>query len=75
MSRFMARLRLTTDKRLRYASPKFASQTSFIRKTMVEVLEGSDWDNIETIQEKDGVYIYKFNMACHHTRHAMLFSD
>ena len=27
---------------------------------MVEVLEGSDWDNIETIQEKDGVYVYKF---------------
>ncbi|MEK7150149.1 MAG: hypothetical protein AAB736_00920 [Patescibacteria group bacterium] len=29
-------------------------------KKMVEVLEGSDWDNIETIQEKDGVYVYKF---------------
>ena len=29
-------------------------------KKMVEVLEGSDWDNIETIQEKDGGYIYKF---------------
>ena len=24
------------------------------------VWEGSDWDNIETIQEKDGVYVYKF---------------
>ena len=27
---------------------------------MVEVLEGSDWNNIQTIQEKDDVYIYKF---------------
>lgn len=29
-------------------------------KKMVEVLEGSDWGNIQTIQESDGVYIYKF---------------
>ncbi|MEK7482142.1 MAG: hypothetical protein AAB607_02235 [Patescibacteria group bacterium] len=29
-------------------------------KKMVEILEGSDWNNIQTIQEKDGVYIYKF---------------
>lgn len=29
-------------------------------KKMVEVLEGSDWDNIQTVQEKDGIYIYKF---------------
>lgn len=29
-------------------------------KKMVKVLEGSDWDNIQTIQEKDGIYIYKF---------------
>ena len=29
-------------------------------KKMVEVLEGSDWDNIEIIQENDGGYIYKF---------------
>ena len=29
-------------------------------KKMVEVLEGSDWDNIQIIQEKDGVYVYKF---------------
>lgn len=29
-------------------------------KKMVEVLEGSDWKNIEAVQEKDGVYIYKF---------------
>jgi len=29
-------------------------------KKMVEVLEGSDWDNIQTIQESDGIYIYKF---------------
>lgn len=23
-------------------------------------MDGSDWNNIQTIQEKDGVYIYKF---------------
>ena len=29
-------------------------------KLMTEKLEGSDWNTIETIQEKDGIYIYKF---------------
>jgi len=29
-------------------------------KKMVELLEGSDWNSIQTIQEKDGIYIYKF---------------
>ncbi len=29
-------------------------------KLMTEKLEGSDWDNIQTIQESDNVYIYKF---------------
>ncbi len=29
-------------------------------KKMTEILEGSDWDNIGTIQESGGVYIYKF---------------
>lgn len=29
-------------------------------KLMVEKLEGSDWDNIQTIQESNDVYIYKF---------------
>jgi hypothetical protein len=29
-------------------------------KKMTETLEGSDWDNIETIQESNGVYVYKF---------------
>jgi len=29
-------------------------------KKMVEVLEGSDWKNIEIIQEQNGIYIYKF---------------
>jgi len=29
-------------------------------KKMVEVLEGSDWDNIQTIKESNGIYIYKF---------------
>ena len=29
-------------------------------KLMVERLEGSNWDNIQTIQESDDIYIYKF---------------
>ena len=29
-------------------------------KKMVEILDSSDWNNIQTIQEKDGMYIYKF---------------
>jgi len=29
-------------------------------KLMVEKLEGSDWSNIQTIQESDDIYIYKF---------------
>ena len=29
-------------------------------KKMVELLEGSDWNTIETIQEKGGISIYKF---------------
>lgn len=29
-------------------------------KKMVEVLEGSDWKNIATIQEQNGIHIYKF---------------
>lgn len=29
-------------------------------KKMTEILEGSDWDNIQTIQESGGIYIYKF---------------
>jgi len=29
-------------------------------KKMVEILEGSDWNNIQTIQESDGIYIYEF---------------
>ena len=32
-------------------------------KKMVEVLDGSDWNNIQTIQEKDGIYVYKFNKS------------
>ncbi len=31
-------LRITADKRLRYASPKLPSATSFIRKTLGEIL-------------------------------------
>lgn len=33
----------------------------FTYKKMTETLEESDWDNIQTIQESDGVYVYKFN--------------
>lgn len=29
-------------------------------KKMVEVLEGSDWDIIQTVQESGGIYIYRF---------------
>mgnify|MGYP001577512061 CR=1 FL=1 len=29
-------------------------------KKMTETLEGSDWNNIQIIQESDGIYIYKF---------------
>lgn len=29
-------------------------------KKMVEVLDGCDWNNIQKIQEKDGIYIYRF---------------
>lgn len=29
-------------------------------KKMTEVLEGSDWNNIQTVKESDGIYIYKF---------------
>jgi hypothetical protein len=29
-------------------------------KKMVDILEGSDWNNIETIQESGGIYIYRF---------------
>ena len=29
-------------------------------KLMTEKVEGCDWDNIQTIQEKDNIYIYKF---------------
>ena len=29
-------------------------------KKMIEVLKGSDWNNIQTISETEGIYIYKF---------------
>ncbi len=32
-------------------------------KLLTEKLKGSDWDTIQTIYEKDGVYIYKFTKA------------
>lgn len=47
--------------------PPSFRETIFIKKLsyytykkMVEVLDGFDWDNVQTIQEKDGVYVYKF---------------
>lgn len=30
-------------------------------KKMIEILERSDWGNIKTVQESDGVYIFKFS--------------
>ena len=32
----------------------------FTYKKMTEILEGSDWNNIQIIQESNGIYIYKF---------------
>jgi hypothetical protein len=29
-------------------------------KRLIEILEGSDWNNIQTVQESEDVYIYKF---------------
>ncbi|MBI5789565.1 MAG: methyltransferase domain-containing protein [Candidatus Schekmanbacteria bacterium] len=29
-------------------------------KKMIEILEGAEWNNIKTVSEKNGVYIYKF---------------
>ena len=29
-------------------------------KKMVDILEDADWDNIKIVQEKDGIYIYRF---------------
>ncbi len=40
----------STDKKLSY----------YTYKKMVEVLDGSDWDNVQTIQESNGIYVYKF---------------
>ena len=44
----------------KYSAPKLSYYTY---KKMVEVLEGSDWDNIQKVQESDGVYIYKFTKS------------
>lgn len=32
-------------------------------KKMVEILEGSDWNNVQIVQESDGIYIYKFTKS------------
>jgi hypothetical protein len=29
-------------------------------KKLIEVLEGSDWSNIQTVQESDGIHVYRF---------------
>lgn len=39
---------------------KIKKLSYYTYKKMVDVLEGSDWNNIQTIQESDEVYIYKF---------------
>lgn len=43
--------------------PGFATKklSYYAYKKMIEVLEGSDWDNIETVQKKNDIYIYKFS--------------
>lgn len=43
-----------------FESPAMRKLPYYTYKKMVETLEGSDWDNIQTIQESDGIYIYKF---------------
>lgn len=35
----------------------------FTYKKMTEVLEGSNWGSTETVQEKEDIYIYKFNKS------------
>lgn len=40
----------SADKKLSY----------FVYKLMVDKLDGSDWKKTETIQEKDGVHVYRF---------------
>jgi len=40
--------------------PKIPKLSYYTYKKMVEVLEESDWNSIQIIQEKDGIYIYKF---------------
>jgi len=40
----------STEKKLSY----------YTYKKMVEMLEGSNWNNIQTIHKKDGLYIFKF---------------
>ncbi len=39
---------------------KIKKLSYYTYKKMVEVLKNSDWSNVQTIQEGDGVYAYKF---------------
>lgn len=44
--------------------PAGASRLSYYTyKLMTEKLSGSDWNNIQKVQESDGVYIYKFTKS------------
>lgn len=48
------------DKLSLISSDSFKRLQYFSFKLLVEKLNGFDWSNIQIIQEKDGVYIYKF---------------
>ncbi len=46
MNDLRSHYRITADKRLRYASPKFACRRiSFIRKTLTEILDCDSWQS------------------------------
>lgn len=41
-------------------SPGSKKLSYYTYKKMVEILDGSDWDNILTIIENNGIYVYRF---------------
>lgn len=52
---------LIYDGKFAYDQGKGVKKLSYYTfKKMTEILEGSDWNNIQTIQESDGVYVYGF---------------
>lgn len=52
---------LIYDGNFKYDLGKGVKKLSYYSyKKMVEILEDSDWSNVKTIQEKDGIHIYKF---------------